>query len=75
MRTARFTEQRVTYTVEVDGRVIIVENVPAREDGETGEHFFSPAAVEQIQTIVWAPCALGRSAETLVFRFEGRRSV
>jgi hypothetical protein len=47
-RERRFTEQLVTYTVQVEGRVVIVENVPAGVDDESGERFFSPATVEQI---------------------------
>lgn len=36
----RFIEQKVTYTLEVDGRFVIVENVPARVSERTGERFF-----------------------------------
>ncbi|HEX8433126.1 MAG TPA: YgiT-type zinc finger protein [Longimicrobium sp.] len=68
-RERRLTEQLVTYTVEVDGRVVIVENVPARVDDESGERFFSPATVERIQTIVWGDRAPDRIAETPVFHF------
>lgn len=46
-------QQRVTFTAEIGGRVV-VENVPARVDAETGEHWFSPATVERLQEIVWS---------------------
>jgi YgiT-type zinc finger domain-containing protein len=42
-------ERKVTYTLEKDGRFVIVENVPARVCVETGEQFFSPETVERLQ--------------------------
>ena len=36
------TEQTVTYHIEIEGRVVLVENVPARVNVETGERHFSP---------------------------------
>ncbi|MFM6005104.1 MAG: hypothetical protein ACKPE3_23980 [Sphaerospermopsis kisseleviana] len=47
-----FVEQRVTYSLEKDGQFFIVENVPARVNLETGEQFFSPETVEQLQKII-----------------------
>ena len=35
-------ERKVTYTVEVEGKLIVIDNVPARVCLETGEQFFSP---------------------------------
>ena len=49
----RFVEQKVTYTLEIDGRFIIVENVPARVSERTGERFFSPETVRIVQTPVF----------------------
>ncbi len=69
----RFADQLVTYTVEVDGRVVIVENVPARVDEESGERFFSPATVEEVQAIVWGNRTPDRIAQTPVFHFAARR--
>ena len=64
-----FVEQEVTYTLEVHGRFIIVERVPARVSLQTGERFFSPDTVEQLQTIVWEKKAPSRVIETPVFEF------
>ena len=64
-----FVEQEVTYTLEVHGRFIIIEHVPARVSLQTGERFFSPGTVEQIQTIVWDEKAPSRVVETPVFEF------
>lgn len=68
-REERLVERLVTYTVEIDGRVIIVENVPARVDEETGERYFSPSTVERLQEIMWSEQAPDRVVETPVFQF------
>jgi HTH-type transcriptional regulator / antitoxin MqsA len=65
----RLTQRLVTYTIEVDGRVVIVENVPARIDQETGERFFSPETVERLQSIVWEGREPDHMTQTPVYRF------
>ncbi|HEX8393238.1 MAG TPA: hypothetical protein VF665_12910 [Longimicrobium sp.] len=47
-------ETPVTYSVEVGGQFVRVENVPARVDPETGERFFSREAVDQFSAIMWS---------------------
>jgi YgiT-type zinc finger domain-containing protein len=64
-----FIEGRVTYTLEVNGRFILIENVPARTCVETGEQLFSPRAVEQIQQIVHGGAKPIRVVETPVYQF------
>lgn len=49
----RLVPSLVTYSAKYEGRTIIIENVPARVDLETGERFYSPETVERIQAIVW----------------------
>ncbi len=51
-KTESLVERRVTYTLEIDGKLYVVENVPTRVDEETGEQFFSPSTVERLQAIV-----------------------
>ncbi len=46
-------EKKVTYSIEVDGRFVIIEDVPARVNVETGEKYFSPETVERLQQTVW----------------------
>ena len=46
-------EKRVTYTLEVAGRIVVVENVPARVCLETGERLYSPETAEHLQQLVW----------------------
>ena len=36
-----FVESRVTYTIELDGKLIVVENVPARVNVDTGERVYA----------------------------------
>jgi YgiT-type zinc finger domain-containing protein len=62
-------EQKVTYTIELDGKFIIVENVPARVCLETGERFFAPETVERLQQTVWEGRRPQRVIETPVFEF------
>ena len=62
-------EQRVTYTLEMEGKFIIIENVPARVCLETGERFYSPETVERLQRIVWEEKEPDRVIQTPVFEF------
>ena len=45
-------EKKVTYTLNLNGKIILIENVPARVNEETGEQFFSPKTVEQLQQTI-----------------------
>ena len=69
----RFVEQKVTYTLEIDGRFFIIENVPARVSERTGEHFFAPETVESLQRIVWGTGTPTRVVQTPVFEFSSVR--
>ena len=68
-RQETFIEQKVTYTLEFDGKFFIIENVPARVCQETGESFFSPETVERIQEIIWQNKSPKRVIETPVYEF------
>lgn len=62
-------EQKVSYVLELEGKFIIIENVPARVNVETGEQYFSPEVVEQLQQTVWEEKKPHRVIETPVFEF------
>ena len=64
-----FEEQKVTYVLEQQGKVLIIENVPARVCRETGERLFAPETVERLQQIVWEQRTPTRIVETPVFEF------
>lgn len=62
-------ERRVTYTLERNGKFYIVENVPVRVCLETGEQFFAPETVEQLQEMIWEKHQPKRILETPVYEF------
>ncbi len=62
-------DDRVTYTLEKDGKFYIIENVPARVCEETGEQFFSPATVERLQKLILTSQKPKRTIETPIFEF------
>ena len=45
-------EKQVTYTLNLNGKIVLIENVPARVNEETGEQFFSPSTVECLQKTI-----------------------
>ncbi|MEG3924385.1 YgiT-type zinc finger protein [Microcoleus sp. D3_18a_C4] len=65
----KLVEEKVSYTLEIKGKFIIIENVPARVCVETGERFFSPETVEQLQKMIWEERKPIRVIETPVFEF------
>ena len=69
----RFVEQRVTYTLEIDGRFVIVENVPARVSERTGERLYSPETAELLQRIIWGTRSPTRVIQTPVFEYPSTR--
>ena len=62
-------ETLVTYTIEHEGKLYVIENVPARVCRETGEQFFAPETVEHIQAIVKGHGRPVRVIETPVFQY------
>ncbi len=63
----------MTYTLYKDGRVYVIENVPARVDVETGEQYFSPDTVEALREIIMEHGKPVRVVEAPVFDFSARR--
>ena len=68
-REERLVEQRVTYTLLKDGKLYVIEKVPARVNVETGEQLFSPQTVERLQHIIWEERQPIRVIQTPVFEF------
>lgn len=60
----------VTYPLQVDGKFYLIENVPARIDEETGEHFFAAAVVKHLQQIVMKAKEPDRTIETAIYNYE-----
>lgn len=69
MREENLLPKTVTYTVELDGQLFVIENVPARVDVETGEQYFSPQTLERLQEILRGGGVPVRVIEAPVFDF------
>jgi YgiT-type zinc finger domain-containing protein len=65
----RLVERKVTYTLEVNGQLIVIENVPARVNVETGEQLFSPDTAERLQKMVWEQKQPKRVIQVPVYEF------
>ena len=64
-----FVPEKVTYTIEVEGKLTVVEHVPARVCLETGEQLFSAETVERIQQLIFSRQKPARLMEVPVFEF------
>ena len=62
-------KKKVTYHIEFDGRLFLIENVPARVNVETGEKHFSSETVERLQRVVSERCRPARTIETRVYEY------
>ncbi len=62
-------DTEVTYTLEHDGRFVVIEHVPARVCRETGEQFFAPETVEHIQTLINSGKMPSKVIETPVYDY------
>jgi len=65
----KLEERNVFYTLEVDGKLIVIENVPARVNVETGEQFFAPKTVEHLQKLVWEQKKPKRMLQVPVYEY------
>jgi hypothetical protein len=65
----KLVAKNVIYTLEVDGNLIVIENVPARVNVETGEQLFSSKTVEHLQEMIWAQKTPIRMMEVPVYEY------
>ena len=70
-RQETLIERRVTYSLEIDGDFLLIKNVPARVNVDTGEQFFSPQTVEQLQRMIHGGETPVRVVQTPVYQFAG----
>jgi len=68
-REEKLVERTVTYTLLKEGKLFVIENVPARVDEESGEQYFSPQTVERLQRIILEHRKPARVIETPVYEF------
>ena len=69
MSDNKLVNKEVTYSLYKDGKLYIVENVPARVDLETGEEFFSPETVDQLHKIILGQKKPVRTIQTPVYNY------
>jgi hypothetical protein len=62
-------EKLVIYTIQLNGQVFMIENVPARVNEETGEQFFSPSTVEKLQQIILTEKEPDHFTEVSVYKY------
>ena len=62
-------ETEVTYTLEHEGKLFLVEHVPARVCRETGEQYFAPETVEHIRALIKGRKSPARVIETPVYEY------
>jgi YgiT-type zinc finger domain-containing protein len=65
----RLEERLVTFSMDYHGRTVIIENVPARVDPVTGEEYFSPETLDQLQAIIWGGPQSEPESPTQVVQF------
>ena len=63
------TETQVRYILDLDGKLFVFENVPARVNAVTGEQFFAPATVRRIQQIALSENAPTRTVQAGVYEW------
>jgi len=59
----------VNYLMEEDGKLIIIEKVPARVNPETGEQLLSPKTVQRLREMIKERRSPSRVIETPVYEF------
>ena len=65
-------EQAVTYTIQMDDKLVVVEHVPAMVCDQCGERLYSPETVERLQQTVWDQRSPSRVLQTPVFDFAAK---
>lgn len=66
------SEQMVTYTIQMDDKLVVVEHVPAKVCDQCGERVYSPETVERLQKTVWDQRSPSRVLQTPVFDFAAK---
>ena len=62
-------EKLITYPTEYEGRVVIVENVPALVCKQCGETVLRPDVAEKLQKIVWGEVPQPKTVEVASYDF------
>ena len=65
----KFLDTTVTYTLEYEGQIYIIEHVPAKVSEETGEQYFAPDTVEHVRALIKSNRKPDRLVETPVYEY------
>ncbi len=65
-------ERSVTYTIQMDDKLVVVEHVPAKVCDQCGERLYSSETVERLQKTVWEQRSPSRVLQTPVFDFAAK---
>lgn len=65
----KLVEEKVTYTLLKDGKLYLVQDVPARVNVETGEQLFAPETVMELQRLLSEKEEPVRYMQTAVYQF------
>jgi hypothetical protein len=68
-QSEQLTDMLVRYLLDINGQILVFENVPARVNQETSEQFFSPATVRKIQQVAMSSQSPARTIQVAVFEF------
>ena len=63
------SDQRIRYSLSLDDKLLVVENVPAIVCDRRGEITLSPAVTERLQQTAWESRRPARVVETEVYEF------
>ncbi len=69
IQETQFVEQKITHTLLKDGKFILIENVPAQVNSETGEQRFSSETVKKLQQMMLVRKRPVRTIQTPVYDF------
>lgn len=72
-RSERAEEKRVDQTLQVDGRYVLVEGVPAIECQTCGERTYAPETAERVRALVHDAVPSGRTETLHVYAFAPSR--
>ena len=60
---------RESHAIELDGKLILVQNVPARVNVDTGERLYAPETVKHLQALVRSGEQPKHTIETPVYEY------
>lgn len=64
-------DQEISYILEVDGKLVIAENVPAKVNLKTGEQLLSAKTIQRLKEMIREHKVPSRVIETPVYEYVG----